>query len=336
MQKRETMKVLAASALALTLGLTLTAATPVQAQTKEKVTLMLNWYLYSEHAPFFLGKERGYFDAEGIDLDIQEGRGSGPTIQAVAAKSVTFGYADVGTMIKVGAKGAPVKAIGVALQKSPMSVMGLAEKNIKKPEDIKGKIVAMTPGDSMSQIWPLFLKKTGLKEGDFKTVQGDGQTKLNAVINGQADLLLGYLMDQNIKIQDATKKPVTVIPFADYGVNMVVSGIIANKDMLKDKPDLARRFMRAATKAFEDAEKSPEAAVDAMLKANAKSGVRESLIVGLKLTTPLYHTADTAKLRPFRVAPKEMNESFALLQEYGGLEKSAGKVEDYYTNEYLP
>ncbi len=329
--KRSTLASLAAGALALSLS-----PMAVHAQGKEKVSLMLNWYLYSEHAPFFLGKERGYFEAEGIDLDIQEGRGSGPTIQAVAAKSVPFGYADVGTMIKVAAKGAPVKSVGVALQKSPMSVMGLSEKNIRKPEDIKGKIVAVTPGDSMSQIWPLFLKKTGLKESDFKTVAGDGQTKLNAVINGQADLLLGYLMDQNIKIQDATKKPVTVIPFADYGINMVVSGIIAHKDTLKDKPDLVKRFMRAATRAFEESEKNPEAAVDAMLKANAKAGVRDSLIVGLKLTTPLYRTPDAASNRPFRVSAKNMTETFALLQEYGGLEKSAGKVEDYYTNEFLP
>ena len=104
-----------------TLALSLTCLS-ANAQPKEKISIMLNWYLYSEHAPFFLGKEKGYFEAEGIDLDIQEGRGSGPTIQAVAAKSVPFGYADVSTMIKVASKGAPVKTIGVALQKSPMSV----------------------------------------------------------------------------------------------------------------------------------------------------------------------------------------------------------------------
>jgi len=308
----------------------------VQAQQREKISLMLNWYLYSEHAPFFLGRERGFYEAEGIDLDIQEGRGSGPTIQAIAAKTVPFGYADVGTMIKVASKGAPVKAVGVALQKSPMAVMGLSEKNIRKPEDIKGKTVAVTPGDAMSQIWPLFLKKTGLKESDFKTVAGDAQTKLNAVINGQADLLLGYLMDQNIKVQDATKKPVTVIPFADYGVNMIVPGVITHNDIVKDNPDLVRRFMRASTRAFEEAEKNPDAAVDAMLKANAKAGVRESLIVGLKLTTPLYRTPETAKQRPFRVSPKVMTESFNMLVDFGGLDKSAGKVEDFYTNDFLP
>src|SRR5438046_5279810 len=181
---------------------------PVAAQSKDKVVLLLNWYTYSEHAPFYLGQERGYFDQEGIDLDIQEGRGSGVTVQAVAAVTATFGYADVPTMIKAASKGAPVTAVGVALQTSPMSVMGFADKNIRKPEDIKGKTVAVTPGDSMSQIWPLFLKKTNLKEGDFKTVSGDAQTKLNAVINNQADLLLGYPMDQAIKLLDATQKQV--------------------------------------------------------------------------------------------------------------------------------
>ena len=93
---------------------------------------------------------------------------------------------------------------------------------------------------------------------------------------------------------------------------------------------------RIPARSFEEATKNPEAAVDAMLKANAKAGQRDSLIVGLKLTTPLYHTPETEKLRPFRVSPKDMNDSFALLLEYGGLEKSAGKADDYYTNEFLP
>ena len=307
------------------------------AQPKDKVVLMLNWYLYSEHAPFFLGKERGYYDQEGIDLDIQEGRGSGVTVQAVAANTATFGYVDVPTMIKAAAKGAPVKSIGVALQLSPMSVMGFTDKNIRVPKDIVGKTVAVTPGDSMSQVWPLFLKKTGISETEFKTVSGDAQTKLNAVMNGQADLLLGYVMDQAIKLQDATKKPVYPIRFADYGVNMISSGIIVNVETLKTKPDMVKRFMRATTRALEDSEKNPEAAVDAMLKANPKAGVRETLIVGLKQTTALYHAKDTANARPLRVTMANVGESLDLLAQYGGLDPATkGKPEDWVTLEYLP
>ena len=312
-------------------------ALPAFAQGKEKVVLLLNWYVYSEHAPFFLGKERGYFDQEGIDLEIQEGRGSGVTVQAVAAGTATFGYADVATMIKAASKGAPVTAVGVALQTSPMSAMGFADRNIRKPEDIKGKTVAVTPGDSMSQIWPLFLKKTGLKESDFKTVSGDAQTKLNAVMNNQADLLLGYVMDQAIKLQDATHKDIYPIRFADYGVNMVSSGIIVQKDYLKAHPDVVKRFMRATTRSLEEAAKNPDAAVDAMLKANPNSGVKETALVGMKNTASLYKGPDNPNDRPLRVGAKNMDETLALLVEYGGLEKaSAGKASDYYTNDLLP
>ena len=313
------------------------AATPAFGQGKDKVVLLLNWYVYSEHAPLFLGKARGYFEQEGIDLDIQEGRGSGVTVQAVAAGTANVGYADVPTMIKAASKGAPVIAVGVALQTSPMSVMGFADKNIRKPEDIKGKTVAVTPGDSMSQVWPLFLKKTNLKDGDFKVVAGDGQTKLNAVMNDQADLLLGYVMDQAIKLQDGKNKPVYAIRFADYGVNMVSSGIIAQKDFLKQKPDVAKRFMRAATKSLEEAAKNPEAAIDAMLKAQPKSGVKDTALVGMKQTAALYKGPDNPNDRPFRVGAKNMDETLTLLVDYGGLEKAtAGKATDYYTNEYLP
>src|SRR5690349_15471323 len=95
----------------------------------DKVTLMLNWYVYGEHAPFYYGKEKGYFNEVGIDLEIQEGRGSGTVTQVVAAKTVPFGYVDVPTMMRAAVKGAPVQAIGVALQTNPMSAMGFAEKN---------------------------------------------------------------------------------------------------------------------------------------------------------------------------------------------------------------
>ena len=307
------------------------------AQAADKVVLMINWYVYGEHAPFYYGKEKGVFAAEGIDLDIQEGRGSAVTVQAVAAKTVPFGYADVPTMIRAAVKGAPVVTAGVALQKNPMSVMGFAEKNIRKPEDIKGKIVATTPGDSMSQIWPLFLKKTGLKESEFRIVSGDAQTKLNAVINGQADLLLGYVMDQSMKIKDATGKATHAIMFADYGINLISSGVIVHKDTLKDNADLVRRFMSAATKSIEAAEKDPSGAADAILKINPKGGKKDTLQEGFELTIPLYRTEETKTLRPFNVSDANMKDSVALLVEYGGVDASANNdPKAFYTKDFLP
>ncbi|HEY6555244.1 MAG TPA: ABC transporter substrate-binding protein, partial [Vicinamibacteria bacterium] len=148
----------------LAVAVTLLLTPGAWAQQRDKVILMFNWYNYGEHAPLYLGLARGIYAEEGIDLEIQEGRGSGTTIQAVAAGSATFGYADLGTMIKAAAKETPIKAVGVLIQTSPMAVMGLAEKNIREPKDIIGKTVALTPGDAVGQIFLAFLKATGIKE----------------------------------------------------------------------------------------------------------------------------------------------------------------------------
>src|SRR5438105_6741907 len=298
----------------------LAAATPAAAA--DKVVLMLNWYLYGEHAPFFYGLEKGYYAAQGIDLEIQEGRGSGITTQAVAAKSATVGYVDLPTMMRAAVKGAPVIATGVVLQKTPMSVMGFADRNIRTPTDIKGKIVATTPGGSNEQIWPLFLKKTGLKESDFRTVSGDANTKVNAVINGQADLVLGYPMDQGMKILDATGKRVYAIKFADYGIELVSSGIITHKDLLKQNPDLVRRFMIASSKAVEGAVKDPQGAVQAILKANPKSGKPETLLEGFQQTTQFYANGGKTA-QPFRVSDQVMTDTVTNMVDYGGLDASA-------------
>src|SRR5579872_469427 len=313
------------------------AAPLAPTRAADKVTLLLNWYLYAEHAPFFLGNERGYFEKEGIDLDIQEGRGSVPTVQAVAAGTATFGYADLASILKAADKGAPVVVTGVLLQKSPMAFIALAEKNIRSLQDLKGKSLALTPGDSLSQILPLVLGKAGLKESDLTIIAGDNRAKLNAVINGQADAMLGYSMDQNLRITAATHKKVATLPFADYGVNLASSSIVAAKDTADKHADLVARFMRAATHAVVDAEKDPAAAVDAMLKVSPKAGLRDDLIEGLKLTIPLYHTAGTVSLPPFRASQSEVKASVDLLSESGTISQaSAAHMDDVISFKFLP
>jgi NitT/TauT family transport system substrate-binding protein len=307
------------------------------AQPSQKVTLLLNFYLYSEHAPFFLGVERGYFAKENIDLDIQEGRGSVSTVQAVANGTAQFGYADFASVVKAAVKDAPVLTVGILLQTSPMAIIALKESKIATPADLRGKTVALTPGDSLSQIWPLFLKKTNLSESDVKIVAGDARTKVNAVINNQADAMLGYLMDQNLKIEDATHKPVVTIPFSTYGINLMSSCIVVSKATAQDNADLVRRFMRAATRAVEDSEKDPAAAVDAMLKMRPKAGDRVALVKGLELTVPLYHTEATKGGLPFKVDPAAVKQTLELLTEYGGVDKTAlDHADSFYTFADLP
>src|ERR687887_1737811 len=106
---------------------------------QDKVSFRLNWYLGGLHVPFYYGKERGFYSAEGIDVTINEGRGSANTVQVVAAGSDTFGLADSSSVILTAAKGADVKSVMSLLNSTGFSVISLASSGIRAPKDLEGK-----------------------------------------------------------------------------------------------------------------------------------------------------------------------------------------------------
>src|SRR4051812_28044138 len=64
-------------------------------------TLRLDFSINGKHAPFLLGVEKGFYTEQGIDLAVEEGRGSLAAVQLVANKSNLFGFADSTAMITV-------------------------------------------------------------------------------------------------------------------------------------------------------------------------------------------------------------------------------------------
>jgi len=144
-------------------------------------------------------------------------------------------------------------------------------------------------------------------------------------------------MDQSMKIKDATGKDVYPIKFADYGINMVSSGIIANTDYVKANADLVKRFMAATTKAVEAAEKDPKGAAQSILDANPKGGKIDTLTQGFELTIPLYKDPTGKSSVPLRVSDQNMTDTVNLMVEYGGLDaKARDNPKAFYSNDYLP
>ena len=62
-------------------------------------SLMLNWYPYGEHAPFYYGVQEGIFAEHGIDLTITAGQGSTKTAQAAGSNQTDFGWADTAAVM---------------------------------------------------------------------------------------------------------------------------------------------------------------------------------------------------------------------------------------------
>src|SRR5437899_4896649 len=152
------------------------------AHAEDKVSLRLNWYLGGLHTPFYYGKERGLYAAEGIDLTINEGRGSANTVQVVAAGSDTFGLADSSSVILTASKGADVKSVMSLLNSTGFSVISLAASGIRTPKDLEGKRLALSPGDPLGQLFQALAAVNKVDTSKISMVQVDPAAKVLAVL----------------------------------------------------------------------------------------------------------------------------------------------------------
>lgn len=295
----------------------------------KSVTLTLNWVPYGEHAPFYYGLKKGFYAAEGIDLKIQPGNGSGNTIKQVAQKQTEFGWADSPALLKSVATGMPVRSLGSYLEKGPASVEFFADKNIKTPADLKGKTVGGTPGDALYATFPAWLEKNGLKQSDVKVVNVDAAGKIAALAEGKVDAIMGFFHDQAPTIENKTGKKVDVLLFADYGMNLLGTGLVVNTETLEKDPELARKFVRATQKSWTEAAKDAPGAVSAMSELAENEPPAEVLTKQLALALPLIGT-DAA---PGVNTDAQWSETVDLMARYAEL-KNPGAPTAYWDASY--
>lgn len=264
----------------------------------KEVTLTLNWYPYGEHAPFYYGVKQGIFDRHGIKLKIQAGQGSGKTVTATGAGQTDFGWADTSALATAVEQGVPARSIGVFLQTTPASVQFFSEKNIKKPEDLKGKSVATTAGDALTKTFPAFLKQNGMQESDVSIQNIDPAGKMAAVISGRTDVLLGFASDQGPTIKEKSGKDVGYLRFSEFGLNYFSNGLLTSKTMLQKDPELVRKMVAATQEAWAAAEKAPEAAAESMKGAAEQLPSPTVVLEQFKTTLTLLHTDATTGKAP--------------------------------------
>ena len=299
---------------------------------EDKVSLRLNWYLGGLHVPFYYGKDKGFYSAEGIDLTINEGRGSANTVQVVAAGSDTFGLADSSSVILTASKGADVKSVMSLLNTTGYSVVSLAEANIKTPKDLEGKKVAVTPGDPLGQLLQALCKANGVDCNKISMVQVDPAAKVVSVLEKKADALLGGVDDQYFLIKYKGANP-AAMRYADFGGNIVGMTILASGETLKKNPDLVKRFVRATVKSWDETKKNPGAAVDAALKVKPDLN-RQSTLDQLRVDIDLLDSKNS-KGRIGWGAQADWDQTLALLRNYRDLQTDKTWTA-FHTNEFLP
>jgi NitT/TauT family transport system substrate-binding protein len=298
---------------------------------QDKVSFRLNWYLGGLHVPFYYGKERGFYSKEGIDLTINEGRGSANTVQVVAAGSDTFGLADSSSVILTASKGADVKSVMSLLNSTGFAVISLASAGIRTPKDLEGKRLAVSPGDPLGQLFQALAAVNKIDMSKISLVQVDPAAKVVSVLEKRADALLGGADDQFFLIKQRGIEP-AALRFADHGANIVGMTILTKGELIKSRPDLVRRFVRATARSWEEAKKNPGAAVDAALKVKSdlnRQSTLDQLIVDIELLD-----SKNSKGRIGWGAQADWDQTLNLLKQYRGLETNQPWT-TFHTNDFV-
>ena len=313
------------------LGVLLGVVSPAGAADPTPMRLTLNFLAGGPQAGFMYGKKLGLYEAAGIDLTIEEGKGSGTTAQLVATGQNDVGFADAPAAMQIRSKGGPVKILAPILQTNGFAIISLEETGIATPKDLVGKRVAVQPGTAQTTLLDAIFAANDIDQSEVDIINIDPAALVGALLENKVDAILAGADFQSVQIRDRGFA-VKDIFYRDVGVPTVGLSIIAREDRLQDDPELYKRFVAASLEGWDEARKNPDAAAAAVVEqfpAADQAQILKQLEVDLQLVC-----APGAEALG-KVPDANWQRTYELLTTYLELPKEQ-PITDYYTTEFLP
>ena len=246
-------------AVLIALGLGLLASSSVHAA--EAVTYLFPAPpMLPAFGPIQLAKGKGYFTEAGLDVNFQVARGGVDVAKQVGAGNAPLGGIVADGPIMVRGNGIPVKIVAVFGGKGFMQTVVREDSGIEKPADLKGKtLTVMSFQDTTFYALLGLLASVGLTQNDVN-IQAAGPTGVwESVATGKSVGMAG-VPDWIPPIQAAGVK-IRVIPTDEYFPHMA-QGIAVSDQLIKEKPELIRKFVKAALRGMKDMMDDPAKAAD--------------------------------------------------------------------------
>jgi len=239
---------------------------PLVAQAAE-VNITTDFGYNGRHAYFYVALDKGYYKAEGLDVNILRGQGSADAIKKVASGAAAFGFADAGSLVLArGNDNVPVKMVAVIYATPPQAIFTLAESGIKAPKDLEGKTLADTASSSVRLLFPAYAEAAGIDASKVTWVTADGAALSSVLATKKADGIGQFLVGQPLVEKATAPNAVTAFAYKDVGLNFYSNGLIASEDAIAKDPEMVRGFVRATLKGMEEAFADPAEAAEIMHK----------------------------------------------------------------------
>jgi len=250
------------------------------------VSLQLEWVHQAEFAGYYVANQEGLYSANGLEVKMISG---GPTvnpIDKVALKEVDFAIiSNPIDLLKARQAGQHVVAVAALFQRDANVWISLAEKNITTPQALKGQRVGLKTTAMTS--FELLLATANMTLAEVQMVQLADPT-IRPLVAGEVDVLLGLVIDEPLLARRQGYN-INVLTLADQGVILPSDLLIVHEDLLRDKPDLVKRFVQASLKGWEMTINQPKLGLTATLRVDETLNVAqqtEMLAEVIKLIQP--------------------------------------------------
>jgi NitT/TauT family transport system substrate-binding protein len=309
------------------------------AQKTTPVRFALDWRFEGPAAPYFVAIDKGYYKAEGLDVTIDPGSGSVEGINRVASGAYEMGFADINSLVKYrdNPRNLAVKAVMMVYDTPAFSIVTLKRTGIKGPKDLEGKILGAPAPDGAYAQWPIFVQANKIDAAKVKIENVGFPVREPMLAQGKVDAITGFWFSSymNLRANNVPAGDIVVLHMRDYGVDLYGNVIIANPDFMRFSPKAVAGFVKATIRGIQDTIRSPETAIDSLMKRNPIAR-RDVELERLKLALAKnFVTPDVQKNGFGGVDAKRLERSIdqiGLTFKYSNKPKGA----DVFTSQYLP
>jgi NitT/TauT family transport system substrate-binding protein len=309
------------------------SAAPVLAQ--EKLTMRLDFLPYGTQAPLYLAKEKGWYAANGIDVQMDDGTGSASTVMLVDSGKYDLGFGSLASLLAARDKGIQIKSIAGVLRKGDLGVLVDADSPMKQPKDLEGKVIFFSPSSIETQFIDIWFAKNGVDKSKVQLSSIDISTKVSTYLSGKGDGMFVPIPIYTIRknIPRLSKG----ILFADYGLPLPGFGVFANDNVIKTKSKALGGFVAAVQKAWAGIKDKTmiDEAVAALIKNRPQANLDPVYLQQqLEAVIPYMDTSASAGKPLLWQSPDDWSDGIKTSEEAGVINVGS-KPEDYFTNQFV-
>jgi NitT/TauT family transport system substrate-binding protein len=305
-------------------------ATPAAAQ--QKLDFILNWVPGGDHAPYYYAKKLGWYAKEGIELNLEPGKGSALATQKVGAGANAIGLADMGGVLVAKGKGADTVAVFNVYANSPQGLYWLKSSGIKGIKDFPGKKIGNPAADGARTMWPALAKANGIDPKSVTWVNIDANAKLSALKAKSIDVTTSFYNLHHV-FQRELGADMGFLAWRDVGLNPYGNSVIVNAEYLKKNKPVIEKFVKVTQRAFAACVKEAKACVQSLIDANGALSY-DNEKVNWELVEVLMSDKTSRGVALGWHDDARMKADYELVKDYVGIEKPFD-VKSTYTNEFL-